>query len=253
MIPKTIYYTHENYEKVKKFERQINYSKSNNKNYKFVFYDDNARINFIKEYFPEFYYFYERINKGYGAAKADIFRVLILYKYGGIYIDCKTQLENMDELFLKYPNKNFYTCSFKKDDKILYIYNKINQTNYQNFFIATEKKGKIISAIKDEMFYRLTSYSSGKIKINKTMIILSKLLKLGDETCGALAVFTYTGPSIFTKVINKFPESVFDVALADKQYIIFNSHKSFIHRFVFDKNDFKNSYHFNKRLFLTNV
>jgi mannosyltransferase OCH1-like enzyme len=45
-----------------------------------------------------------------------------LYKYGGIYIDCKTQLEKMD--------------------------NKITQTNYQNFFIATEKEGKIISAIR---------------------------------------------------------------------------------------------------------
>jgi hypothetical protein len=32
---------------------------------------------------------------------------------GGIYIDCKskTMIEDMDELFSKYPNKKFYTCS----------------------------------------------------------------------------------------------------------------------------------------------
>jgi hypothetical protein len=251
MIPKVVYYTHENIEKVKIFEDQLKYSMSKNENYKFIFYSDDDRKKFIKEEFPEFYYFYERINKGYGAAKADIFRVLILYKYGGIYIDCKTQLENMDELFSKYPNKNLYTCSFKKDDRILNIYNIINQTKYHNFFIATEKKGQVISAIKDEMFYRLSSY--GEIKLNKKTIILNKILKLGDETHGALAAFTYTGPFIFTKVINQFPDSVFDVALAHRQYVIYNSNKSFIHRMIFDKNYFKNSYHFNKRPFLKYV
>lgn len=253
MIPKIIYYTHENSETVKKFKNQIKYSKSNNENYKFIFYDNDARITFIKDYFPEFLKFYKKIDKGYGAAKADIFRVLILYKYGGIYIDCKTQLENMDELFLKYPNKNLYTCSFKKDDKILNIYNKITETEYHNFFIATEKEGKIISAIKDEMFYRLSSYGTNKIKINKKMIILNKIFNLGDKTHGMTAVFTYTGPSIFTKVIKKFPESVFDVALADKHYVIYNNNKSCIHRIIFDKNYYKNSYHFNKRPFLTDV
>jgi hypothetical protein len=251
MIPKVVYYTHENIEKVKKFEDQLKYSMSNNENYKFIFYSDDDRKKFIKEEFPEFYYFYERINKGYGAAKADIFRVLILYKYGGIYIDCKTQIENMDELFLKYPNKNLYTCSFKKDDKFLNICNIITQTKYHNFFIATKKKGQVISAIKDEMFYRLSSY--GEIKLNKQTIILNKIFKFGDETHGALAVFTYTGPFIFTKVINQFPNSVFDVALADRQYVIYNSHKLFIHRMIFDTNDYKNSYHFNKRPFLKDV
>jgi hypothetical protein len=58
---------------------------------------------------------------------------------------------------------------------------------------------------------------------------------------------------MFTKVINQFSESVFDVALADKQYVIFNSGKSVIHRIIFDRDDFKNSYHFNKRPFLKDV
>ena len=101
------------------------------------------------------------------------------------------------------------------------------------------------------MFYRLSSY--GEIKLNKKTIILNKIFKFGDETHGALAVFTYTGPFIFTKVINQFPNSVFDVALAHRQYVIYNSNKSFIHRMIFDKNDFKNSYHFNKRPFLKDV
>ncbi len=36
-------------------------------------------------------------------------------------------------------------------------------------------------------------------------------------------------------------------------FVIYNSNKSFIHRTIFDKNDFKNSYYFNKRQFLKDV
>ena len=121
-IPKIVYYTHENENKRKQFIKQINISKRNNKNYQFIFYDAIKRANFIKKHFIEFYEFYQRINSEYGAAKADIFRVLVLYKYGGIYIDCKSILKNMDELFQKYPNKDLYITTLKKADKICYYF-----------------------------------------------------------------------------------------------------------------------------------
>jgi mannosyltransferase OCH1-like enzyme len=253
MIPKVVYYTHENIEKVKKFENELKYSKSKNKNYKFIFYDDNAIIKFIKENFPEFYEFYKRINKGYGAAKADIFRVLILHKYGGIYIDCKTQIENMDELFVKYPNKNLYTCSFKKDDTFQYIGCKMMNMVYQNFFIATEKEGQVISAIKDEMFYRLNSFGKNVTYTN----MFTRLIR-GKESSGEMAVWTHTGPCLFTQVIKKnaFSDSVFDVALADKQYVIYDSHKSYAYINLynrFNRDRFLNSYHHNKRPFFKDV
>ena len=251
MIPKVVYYTHENIETVKKFERQIQYSKSKNKKYKFIFFDDNDTKKFIKKEFPEFYNFYKRINEGYGASKADIFRVLILYKYGGIYIDCKTMIEDMDELFSKYPNKNFYTCSCSsfKDDKIMDIIStNFLDSEYQNFFMATRKEDKIISKIKDEMFYMLSSF--GKIK-NKMITMSNNLFNiLGNEKCGFSAVQSYTGPCIFTKIINKYPDMVFDVGLADKQYVIYSDMSSIERLF---KGDFKNSYHFNQLPFLKDV
>lgn len=255
MIPKTVYYTHENSESVKKFQDQINYSKSKNKNYKFIFYDDINCVNFIKKYFPDFYQFYIRINEGYGAAKADIFRVLILYKYGGIYIDAKTKIEDMDELFKKYPNKDFYTCSFFKDDKISHELNIIIDTKYQNFFMATQKNGKIITKIKDDMFSRLSSY--GKVKLCPAMFIISKITKkFGDEKRGSFGTFTYTGPVIFTKIIKSNPDIIFDVAMADKQYVIYNSHIPNLERFLINlisPNEFKNSYHFNKLPLLKDI
>jgi hypothetical protein len=250
MIPKVVYYTHENIEAVKKFEYQIQYSKSKNKEYKFIFFDDNDRKKFIKKEFPDFYNFYDRINEGYGAAKADIFRVLILYKYGGIYIDCKTIIEDMDELFSKYPNKNFYTSSRYENDKILYTICKNLDLEYTNFFMATQKKDKIISKIKDEMFYMLSSF--GKVKKNKLIMMSDKLFNIfGDEKCGLSAVHTYTGPCIFTKIINKFPDIVFNVGLVDKIYVSYTLDNSVIERLI--QGDFKISYHFNKLPLLKDV
>jgi hypothetical protein len=115
--------------------------------------------------------------------------------------------------------------------------------------MATRKEDKIISKIKDEMFYMLSSF--GKIKKNKMITISNKLFNIIDnEKCGLLAVYTYTGPRIFTKIINKYPDIVFNVGLADKQYVIY-SDMSPIERLF--KGDFKNSYHFNQLPFLKDV
>ena len=81
------------------FKKCIKYSQSNNPSYKIRMYTEKMRSRFIKKHFPEFYKYYIRINSNYGAAKADIWRVLILYKYGGIYIDCKSKLNNLDIVF----------------------------------------------------------------------------------------------------------------------------------------------------------
>jgi hypothetical protein len=158
----------------------------------------------------------------------------------------------MDELFGKYPNKNLYTCSFKKDNTFQYIACKMIDMVYQNFFIATEKEGEVISAIKDQMFYRLNSFGKNVTYTN----MISRIFG-GGESYGPLGVFVHTGPYLFTQVIkNGFSDSVFDVALADKQYVIYDSHKSYAYIVMynrFNRDRFVNSYHHNKRKFLKDV
>lgn len=56
-------------------------------------YDDDDIIDFIKSnYAPTFLRYYERINPLYGAARADLFRYLMMYKCGGVYLDAKSTL-----------------------------------------------------------------------------------------------------------------------------------------------------------------
>ncbi len=59
-----------------------------NPEYEYRFFDDNDIIGFLKQHFPEYLEGYQNLK--YGASKADLWRYLITYKYGGVYadIDC---------------------------------------------------------------------------------------------------------------------------------------------------------------------
>ena len=60
----------------------------NLKNFEHKFYDDNDCLNFISTYYNQYLNFYNSLKKG--VEKADIFRYLIIHKYGGVYADIDT-------------------------------------------------------------------------------------------------------------------------------------------------------------------
>lgn len=70
-------------------------------------YDDKEVENYIlNNYGNEVFRYYLKINPKYGAARADFFRYLLIYKEGGVYLDLKsTVTQSLDEVLPK--NKNF--------------------------------------------------------------------------------------------------------------------------------------------------
>lgn len=77
-----------------------------NPEYEYRFFDDNDIISFLKTDFPDYLEGYRKLK--YGASKADLWRYLIIYKYGGIYADmdcrCITPLREWID-----PNAAFVT------------------------------------------------------------------------------------------------------------------------------------------------
>ncbi len=71
-----------------------------NPSYAHRLYDDDDIETFIADHYgPDMYSLYRQINPLYGAAKADFFRYLLIYKVGGIYLDIKSSIEkNLDEI-----------------------------------------------------------------------------------------------------------------------------------------------------------
>jgi mannosyltransferase OCH1-like enzyme len=63
-------------------------NKNMNLEYEYKFYTDDDVTNYIKDNFPEYIKAYDKLIPG--AYKADLFRYLVLYKEGGVYMDCKS-------------------------------------------------------------------------------------------------------------------------------------------------------------------
>jgi mannosyltransferase OCH1-like enzyme len=62
-----------------------------NPDWDYRLYDDEDCREFVSDYYGgEVLHLYDRISRRYGAAKADFFRYLALYRLGGVYLDIKS-------------------------------------------------------------------------------------------------------------------------------------------------------------------
>jgi len=94
MIPKNIFQSlktkYENLHPILK--ARIDAIKSNNPEYKYQLYDDNDIDEFVNTYYPgEIADCYNKLN--IIVAKVDFWRYLVLYKYGGVYLDFDSGIE----------------------------------------------------------------------------------------------------------------------------------------------------------------
>jgi mannosyltransferase OCH1-like enzyme len=132
--------------------------------YEYRFHATSERLDFIKQHFPgRITEFYDRLT--IGAAQADLWRLLVLYKHGGIYMDIDAHLvwplnriisSGTPEIFLRY-----------KDGAAT------------NYFIASRPDNPIIKALIDEVLHRIENSQSSNI-------------------------YEITGPAVFQAVLSKY-------------------------------------------------
>ena len=106
MIPKIIYMCYKDLDILKKYSENW---KRLNPDYEIKLYDDNMCKEFLKKEFSNLHYNVFNYIKD-GPIKADFWRVCILYKYGGIYIDADIEPLVPINSFVE-KNVDFVTCS----------------------------------------------------------------------------------------------------------------------------------------------
>jgi mannosyltransferase OCH1-like enzyme len=113
-IPKIIHQTFYDRALPAELQKNVDKLKGLNPEWEYRFYDDTDIKNFIDSNYPPFVsnYFY-RIDKAYGAARADLFRYLLMYKCGGVYLDIKSSLNKPFSKILKSDDR--YLLSFWKN------------------------------------------------------------------------------------------------------------------------------------------
>jgi Glycosyltransferase sugar-binding region containing DXD motif len=119
----------------------------------FFFHDDNAVDKLLQEFWPEFPQLQSMQHcMVSGAAKADLWRYLVLYRYGGIYADMDSA---PGDLFFREDNTT--TIISSKDDGF-FVVERIGVLS--QYFIATSPRHPLMFIAVQQVFSRLLETDS---------------------------------------------------------------------------------------------
>lgn len=215
-IPKIIHQTYiRNVMDVEYYETCM-INKNMNIEYEYKFYNDDDIRNYIINNCPEYIEAYDKLIPG--AYKADLFRYIILYKEGGVYIDCKAstifplrEFINPDIGFISFKDRLPGTIQISfiasvaghpilKNCIDLTIYNIMNEIYGINFLDITGPQvcGRVynillkrpeLSEIEEDIFKEIDAEIIGSfltIGKNKYEVLCDKNLKpLLSRSCGS--------------------------------------------------------------------
>ena len=144
MIPKIIHQTwkDKNLPPIiyKLVSENISFLKSNG--YEYMFWTDDMILKLISEEYPNFYNIYKLARTG--VQKGDIARIILVYHYGGIYIDLDVLVlrdfkeiinMNSDKLYISYEPSGQTTALYNNDKYLC------------NAFFAANKKNNMLKVI----------------------------------------------------------------------------------------------------------
>jgi len=155
-----------------------------------LFSDDDIGDFIIDEFDEKMFSYYSKISPDYGAARADLFRYLLIYKYGGLYLDIKSSvIKSLDSVIKE--SDEFITSTWPLsidgvDISLWGNHKNLTHSEYQNWFILSAPGSKILEDV-------ITSVCANIDRYNP--------LRHG---VGRMAVLETTGPIAYSKVVHKY-------------------------------------------------
>lgn len=167
MINKIIHQTWKTNDIPDEWKDAVNSCKSIHAEFKYIMWTDENMDIFVKKYYSEFYKTYHSYQ--YDIQRCDAFRYLVLYKYGGIYLD-------MDIMCIKNLNKLLhYDIVFAKSSNF--------ERSYTNSFFMVCPNHPFFKYCIDHLSENINSYKY-----------------LGKH----LHVMNSTGPTFLTTMLNNY-------------------------------------------------
>jgi mannosyltransferase OCH1-like enzyme len=199
-IPKNIFQTISNKKDINDgIQKNIEYLRAENPEYKYVLFDENDCIDFIKKnYNKDILDTYLLINPNYGPARADLFRYLLMYKYGGIYLDikssCNTPLSDIIKDDTKYILAHWSHKGHRSSNLLNNFYGE-----FQQWHIICIPQHPFLKRVIETVIDNIKKYNINKDGVGKDMVL------------------NITGPIAYTKailpIINQY------------DHILYKSHK----------------------------
>ena len=159
-----------------------------NPGWKYMFWDENKINDFIKNNEDSYVYkAYMKINPIFKAMKADLARYIIIYHFGGVYIDIKVKILTKLDSFID-------NTKFNISDGLGYYplmrfkYN--NGLEFSQFAIISPKYFHLIRILINEVCNNIYNYD--------------KLNYFIKKTSNGYKIMYMSGPLIFTKVLDSY-------------------------------------------------
>lgn len=133
-----------------------------NPEYEYRFLDDDDIIDFIRNDFPEYLEAYQKIR--YGASKADLWRYLIMYKYGGVYADMDCRCINPLRHWIN-PEAAFVTQLGENKDLCQWLIISVPENLI--FLKAAQKALENIEHNRSHAQYHGFEFTEGKLTIRE--------------------------------------------------------------------------------------
>jgi hypothetical protein len=166
-IPRIIHQTFYSTQLPEELQKNVEQIKALNPGWEYRFYDDAAVVDFIiKNYPPIILRYFERIDSRYGAARADLFRYLLMYKVGGVYLDIKSTVTRpLDAVLL--PEDSFLLSQWNNELSDYDVYGKhyelrdFGGREFQQWYIASAPGHPFMRAVIANVLGNIDTYIPG--------------------------------------------------------------------------------------------
>jgi mannosyltransferase OCH1-like enzyme len=162
-IPKIFHQTFYDRTLPEELQRSVAHLKALHPDWEYRFYDDKDIAEFIQNNYPGAAWdYFHRIDSRYGAARADLFRYLLLYKAGGVYLDIKSgvtepldgKLRSDDQFIISQWDAQATSFPWGRHDEL----RNIPGGEYQQWFIASAPGHPYLKAVIDTVLNNIDAY-----------------------------------------------------------------------------------------------
>lgn len=149
-----------------------------NPEWEYRFYDDEDIVDFIKSNYDfRIINYFNRIDPIYGAAKADLFRYLLIYKCGGVYLDIKGSLKKPLSEVLK-ENDRYLLSGWRDKEKYQFdgwgVHSdviKFTYEEYQQWHIVAAPGHPFLKAVIENVLRNIDNYDPGLHGVGKPGVL----------------------------------------------------------------------------------
>jgi hypothetical protein len=155
-------------------QRNVDRLRTLNPGWEYRFYDDDDIKAFISEHYGQaVLHYFERIGPQYGAARADLFRYLLMYKVGGLYLDIKsTAMRPLDEVFR--PDDRFLLSTWGREQASWgyhYELRNLAHGEFQQWYIACAAGHPFLKEVIETVLCNIDRYDPHLHRVGKNGVL----------------------------------------------------------------------------------